>query len=126
GPSTFPCFSDAHAGAYSNPYEDTQVSTTYWQNYFGANIGSRTSPFNYISLAFGTVGTLPSTANLAWVSDSIDGRCTTGGGSAKVWCRWTGSAWVPIGDGSSPNFGTPNIGAANGTSLAVTTYLTAG
>jgi hypothetical protein len=55
-----------------------------------------------------TVDTLPSTldsgdaGSLALVTDGDDTEdCTTGGGSDKVICRWTGSAWANAGDGTA-------------------------
>jgi hypothetical protein len=55
-----------------------------------------------------TVDTLPATlgagdaGSLALVTDGDDTEdCTTGGGSDKVICRWTGSAWANAGDGTA-------------------------
>lgn len=34
------------------------------------------------------------------VTDSLDGTCTTGGGSTKVVCKWDGSVWAVVGGSS--------------------------
>lgn len=63
-----------------------------------------------------TVATLPAagTANrVAIVTDAATaGSCTSGSGSARAWCRDTGSVWESIGDGGSGG-GTINSGATN-------------
>ncbi len=52
-----------------------------------------------------TVTGLPAagTANrVAIVTDALTaGSCTSGGGSARAWCRDTGAAWEPLGDGGA-------------------------
>lgn len=54
-----------------------------------------------------TVATLPTPASgnpLAIVTDAATaGSCTSGSGSARALCRWSGSAWVSVGDGGTTN-----------------------
>lgn len=71
-----------------------------------------------------TVATLPAAAavgRLAVVTDSGGTSCTSGGGSTRVWCRDTGSAWELIG-GAGAGGGTTqyqadgtNVGSPSGT-----------
>lgn len=44
------------------------------------------------------VSTLPTPAAgmTVPVGDSADGTCASGGGSIRVWCRYNGSAWLPL------------------------------
>jgi Pectate lyase superfamily protein len=59
-----------------------------------------------------TMATLPApgTANrVAIVTDAATtGSCTTGGGTARAWCRDTGTAWEPLGGGAGGS-GYPTI-----------------
>ena len=67
-----------------------------------------------------TVATLPgspTTGQLAVVTDAATaGSCTSGGGSAKSFCRYNGSAWESIGDGGSGGGG----GLADGCTVTTT------
>jgi hypothetical protein len=70
-----------------------------------------------------TVAGLPAagTANrVAIVTDSATaGSCTSGGGSARAWCRDTGAAWEPLGDGG----GGGGLGDPGGNGVVVRTAL---
>lgn len=76
-----------------------------------------------------TVATLPAAATvgrLAVVTDSGGANCTSGGGSTRVWCRDTGSAWELIG-GAGAGGGTTqyqadgtNVGSPRGTLDVIT------
>lgn len=79
------------------------------------------------SYAVGSLPT-PSAGALAIVTDATAaGDCTTGGGSAKSLCRYSGSAWQPLGDGatSSPLSAGTGIDAAElaGGTVALDTTL---
>lgn len=57
-----------------------------------------------------TVATLPSpTTNMVVIVTNGNGAgdCTVGGGSTRVLCSYTGSAWAAIGDGNTGGGGTP-------------------
>jgi len=85
-----------------------------WKPYSGTTIYPSTSsrPNIYVPgtvrMKEFTVSTLPSVlqtvdaGTLALISDG-DGvdDCTTGGGTDRVICRWTGSAWANAGDGQA-------------------------
>lgn len=44
----------------------------------------------------------PATGTIVVATDALaSGNCTTGGGSARALCRYTGSAWEAVGDGGS-------------------------
>ena len=66
-----------------------------------------------------TVAALPASAAIGRtivVTDGTSGAdCTAGGGTQKAWCRWSGTAWQPVGGGGSGGGGSR---ALNGTGVA--------
>lgn len=72
-----------------------------------ASTSVQAADIGYLLLTEYTVATLPTLAAgdagaIAVINDG-DGAtdCTTGGGSDRVVCRWTGSAWANAGDGTA-------------------------
>ena len=120
-PLSMTCVTDANAGSAANTIFDPVHNQLSIRNLTAVVIGTSTVPVNNIIFGSYVVANLPSNGNIkvAWVNDSADGSCTSGGGSLKVWCFWDSNsmAWEPLGNLSSPRFTAPNVGAATGTSL---------
>jgi hypothetical protein len=109
---------DFNAGSVGNTVLDLTTRTFSSQSI----VASAISGVNTLTFGSTVQGSLPAGGNIKtdWIHDSMTGDCATGGGSIEVWCFYNGSAWVPIGNQSSPTFTAPVIGAATGLSLSVT------
>lgn len=96
----------------------------------GADVACSTTPQTCVTgsgatVSEYTVAALPASPGddelLAIVTDGASaGDCTTGSGSTRVLCGWTGSAWAAIGDGNSgaaPTFA--DIGSGSNTSATM-------
>ncbi len=66
-----------------------------------------------------TVATLPSSPSTHYTVQVTDGAalndCSTGGGSTKVWCVWTGAAWQAMGGSGGATGPTGPTGSAGST-----------
>jgi len=106
------------ASTVNNSVEDLTKSTLAWQT-------TTTKQIIFGPYTVSGMTGLPSGAayEIAWVSDSNTGDCTTGGGTIKVLCFYDGTGWKPLGNLFSPTFTSPNLGAAAATSLSVSGVL---
>lgn len=117
------CMSDSSLSSFHNHYLDGPANKNYMLTNYQAHLGDSTLPVNDFTSAFFTVSGLSTGTNGSvlqkWVSDSMTGDCTTGGGSFKVLCAYIGGVWVPMGNLSSPIFTAPALGSATATQLLV-------
>ena len=101
-----------------NPLNVCQVGSTTvpcrWSHVYALNVDALT-----LTIGSYPIASLPSAASysaytLAVVTDSVDGTCTNNGGSMKVLCYDTGSAWAAFAGGSG------GVSSFNGRSGTVT------
>jgi hypothetical protein len=88
-----------------------------WNHVYGANVDALV-----FTLGTYTVATLPGSygvGSLAWVNDGANGAdCSSGHGSTRVLCYYTGSAWTALTTGgSAPTWGSITGTLANQTDL---------
>jgi hypothetical protein len=76
------------------------------------------------TVSFSSAPSTPATGSIYVFTDALFPGAAVGGGASLSTCRWSGSAWVPVGGGGAHGFGATFDGGDTPLSSGVTAYLT--